>query len=179
MRLFLITSIIASLLSVPSWAQEIVCDGHEENLQTYLEMTDILFNKRETSRAAEYYAPTFISHNVDTGGLVEKVRTPAYMARVWNRANQTNPDRKVTNELIICQGDLVIARVSATGTMIPDVLRERPEKGRRYVYSAIDIYRFKDGKVIERWGNNDRIAQIRQTGLDVDLSLAPLPPKQD
>ncbi|MEM6835143.1 MAG: ester cyclase [Pseudomonadota bacterium] len=179
MRRVSFAAIILIFLTPSAWALETVCQGHEDNLKTYLEMTDILFNQRQTSRAGEYYADTFISHNVDTGGLVKKVRTPEYMAKVWSRANRTNPDRKVTNELIICQGDLVIARVSATGTLIPDVLRDQPEKGRRYIYSAIDIYRFKDGKVVERWGNNDRVAQIRQTGLDVDLSLKPLPTQID
>ncbi|MBT6962023.1 MAG: hypothetical protein HOA00_12835, partial [Rhodospirillaceae bacterium] len=50
-----------------------------------------------------------------------------------------------------------------------------PPNGRRYETSATDTYRFKDGKVIERWGNNDSIAMIRQLGLKVDLSMTPLP----
>ncbi|NKB44266.1 MAG: hypothetical protein GKS03_08315 [Alphaproteobacteria bacterium] len=53
--------------------------------------------------------------------------------------------------------------------------RVTPPNGRRYETSATDTYRFKNGKVIERWGNNDSIAMIRQLGLKVDLSMTPLP----
>ena len=84
----------------------------------------------------------------------------------------------MTNELIICQGDFVTARVTATGTRIKGKMKGNPKNGRRYIYSAIDIYRFKDGKVVERWGNNDRITMIRQLGLEVDLSMTPLSPAE-
>jgi len=168
-----------AMIHASAHATEIQCDDQEENLQTYLEMTDILFNQRQVERAADFYADAFITHNIDEGGLVEKVRTPDYMAGIWTRIKTTNPDRKVHNDLIVCKGDFVIARATATGTLIPSVLRDKPEEGRRYVYSAIDIYRFKDGKVVERWGNNDKVAQIRQTGIAVDLSLKPLPSDDD
>ena len=39
------------------------------------------------------------------------------------------------------------------------------ETGRAYKTSAIDIYRFKDNKVVERWGNNDGVTLLRQLGL--------------
>jgi len=40
------------------------------------------------------------------------------------------------------------------------------------------MYRFKDGKFIERWGNADLVAIIRQIGLPVDMTIKPLPPEQ-
>jgi hypothetical protein len=33
------------------------------------------------------------------------------------------------------------------------------------VVYATDIYRFKDNKVVERWGNNDGVTLLRQPGL--------------
>jgi len=61
-----------------------------------------------------------------------------------------------------------------TGTRIKGEMEGNPPNGRRFMTSAIDIYRFEDGKVVERWGNNDSIAMIRQLGLKVDLSMTPL-----
>lgn len=154
-------------------AAEFQCDGNEANLKTYLEMTDVLFNQRQVDRAAEYYAAEFTSHNTDAGGLGAAVRTPDHMARIWTRQQSLFPDRKVTNELIICQGDLVVARVNVQGTMNAPAYGQEPT-GNRFHYTAIDIYRFKDGKVIERWGNNDRVAFARQLGITLDLSPTPL-----
>ena len=176
MRVLKVSAITAALLSSgPVFATEIVCDGHEDNPNTYLEMTRILFNERQHERAAEYYADEFISHNVDGGGLGTNVRTPDHMSRIWIHSKEASPDRQLINDLIICQGDIVVARVTMKGTRVTGEMEGNPPNGRRYETSATDTYRFKDGKVIERWGNNDSIAMIRQLGLKVDLSMTPLP----
>lgn len=166
---------LAVTFSASVSATEIVCDGHEDNLKTYLEMTDILFNQRQHERAAEYYADKFVSHNVDGGGLGTSERTPDHMSRIWIHSKEVSPDRQLINDLIICQDDLVVARVTMKGTRVKGEMEGNPPNGRRYETSATDTYRFKDGKVVERWGNNDSIAMIRQLGLKVDLSMTPLP----
>lgn len=166
---------LTAMLATSVSATEIVCDGHEDNLQTYLEMTDILFNQRQHERAGEYYADEFVSHNVDSGGLGTNVRTPDHMSRIWIHSKEASPDRVLINDLIICKDDLVVARVTMKGTRVTGEMEGNPPNGRRFETSATDTYRFKDGKVVERWGNADNIAIIRQLGLKVDLSMTPLP----
>jgi predicted ester cyclase len=39
-----------------------------------------------------------------------------------------------------------------------------PPTGKPYVASAIDIYRFKNSKVVERWGNSDVMGIAQQLG---------------
>lgn len=136
------------------------CEGNEEMLQTYLEMTDILFNKRESHRASEYYADSFVSHNADEGGANTTTHTPAHMEAMWENSKRRTPNRVLTNDVIICKENLVIARVTMKGTMA-----EGPATGKSFDVTAIDIYRFEDGKVVERWGNNDGITMMRQLGL--------------
>ncbi len=166
----------AIAITAPAQATEIQCEGNEANLQTYLEMTDILFNQRQADRAVDYYAAEFTSHNTDAGGLGAAVRTPDHMAGIWTRQQALFPDRKVTNELIICKGDVVVARTNVQGTMNAPAYGQEPT-GNRFHYTAIDIYRFEDGKVVERWGNNDRVAFARQLGITLDLSPTPLDPQ--
>ena len=175
MRALLFSTVaIAYFVCGPAQATDVVCPGDQSNLNTYLEMTQILFNDRQSERASEYYADEFISHNVDAGGLGTAVRTPDHMSRIWEHSKEASPDRQLINNLIICQEDLVVARVTMKGTRVTGEMEGNPPNGRRYESSAIDIYRFKDGKVVERWGNNDSIAMIRQLGLKVDLSMTPL-----
>lgn len=175
MRLVQASIVVAALFSAtPFAATEMVCDGNEDNLNTYIEMTRILFNERRSERAADYYADEFVSHNVDGGGLGAAVRGPAHMSRIWEHSKVVSPDRQLINDLIVCSGDLVVARVTVKGTRVTGEMEGNPPNGRRYEISATDTYRFKDGKVVERWGNNDRITMIRQLGLKVDLSMTPL-----
>jgi len=174
MRVPAIAFVSAMLLADDALSTEIVCDGHEENLQTYIDMTRILFNERDHERAGEFYADEFVSHNVDGGGLGTATRTPEHMQRIWIGSKKNSPDRRLTNDLIVCNGDVVVARVTMKGTRVTGEMEGNPEGGRRYETSATDTYRFKEGKVVERWGNNDSIAMIRQLGLKVDLSLTPL-----
>jgi predicted SnoaL-like aldol condensation-catalyzing enzyme len=148
------------------------CEGQEALLNTYLDMSRILFNERDGNRAGEFYEKEFISHNNDEGGDGVSIVRPGDMAAMWNASRGNEPEREVVNNLIICKDGLVVAQVTTRGMRTgTDNVR------RRYNTSAMDIYRFKDGKVVERWGNNDFITIVRQTGQAVDLTLKPLPPK--
>lgn len=157
---------------------EIQCDGHSENLATYLEMSQVLFNDRDVERVGEFYAEDFISHNVDEGGIGTRKVKLVDMQNMWRHFERIEPDREVINNVIICNGDLVVAQVTTQGTHVGEGLLGNPEGGRRYRTSAMDIYRFKDGKVVERWGNNDLVAKARQLGMKLDLSLQPLMPEE-
>ena len=142
------------------------CPEQEDNLQTYLAMHQILFMERDTSRVAEFYAEGFISHNRDEGGGSRRRVSHDDMKAMWERGKRNSPDREIVNNLILCVDDYVIAQVTVKGTRLGPLPNLAPdEKGRYYEASAIDIYRFENGKVVERWGNNDRVTIMRQLGL--------------
>ena len=141
------------------------CDGNEDNLNRYLDMHRVLFMERDGSRVGEWYAPEVISHNLDAGGADVRRVTHEDMAEMWKQSKALTPDRVLDNNLILCVDDFVIARVTMKGTRLgplPDLGPD--EEGRYFETTAIDIYRFEDGKVVERWGNNDGIAIMRQLG---------------
>lgn len=165
---------VSASTPVPEKAPQIYCDGQERNLQTYLKMTDILFNGLQADRASEFYADEFISHGDDRGGIGARTYRPENLTNMWKHINKVEKNRKLTNNLIVCKGDLVIAEVTLGATYVGADMEGNPPEGRRYQQSGIDIYRFKDDKVIERWGNSEGIAKIRQLGLKTDLSLRPL-----
>jgi predicted ester cyclase len=157
---------ILLLLQPAGHATEIFCDDNPENLETYLEMHDVLFMQRDETRVAEYYAPEVVSHNQDDGGgNVVPVRHED-LQKMWINSKKTSPDRVLINDLILCMGDFVVARVTFMGTRLGPLPGLEPgEEGRPYKASGIDIYRFEDGRVVERWGNNDGVTLMRQLGL--------------
>ena len=141
----------------------IACAGNAKNLQIYLQIHKVLFTERDATRVEEFYAPEVLSHNQDTGGNVATKVKASQMGAMWAASKKSNPDRVLADDLIICAGDYVIVRTmvhnsDATG------LDGNPATGKPYAISATDIYRFENGKVVERWGNADLVSMYRQIG---------------
>ena len=141
----------------------IACNGSEKNLQTYQQIHKVLFTERDATRVAEFYAPEVISHNNDRGGEGTSKVTHSRLAKMWAASKQNSPNRVLADDLIICSGDYVIVRTMVHNT---DSTGQdgNPPTGKPYVISAIDIYRFENGKVVERWGNSDLVSMYRQIG---------------
>jgi predicted ester cyclase len=141
----------------------ISCAGNEKNLATYLQMHKVLFTDRDGARVEEFYAPEIISHNTDSGGTGARKVPSSFMANMWNNSRQKDPGRVLDDELILCSGDYVIVRTLMRARdnagMPPN-----PPTGKPYEISATDIYRFENGRVVERWGNSDLVSAYRQIG---------------
>jgi predicted ester cyclase len=150
----------------------IACASDNPNLKAYLDMTERMFIPRDASVAAEFYAPQFISHNQDSGGGDSVTLTPARFKEVYAMSKRTYGERGFRNDLIICGGDYVVARVTMTSKMTGPMGEQAPT-GKTAVVSATDTYRFKDGKVVERWGNNDGVGMLQQLGLQLPPVRAP------
>lgn len=149
----------------------ISCTGNEKNLATYLQMHQVLFTQRDGARVGEFYAPLIISHNLDSGGGGAREVRSAMLAEMWNTSRRVEPERVLEDELILCSGDFVIVRTMVRGRDNSGV-PPYPPTGKPYATSATDIYRFKDGKVVERWGNSDLIGKYKQLGYTVTPSSA-------
>lgn len=163
MRLFSFTVLLSVMIAGSANAQlRIHCDGNTENLNTYLQIHKVLFMDRDTTRVEEFYADEIISHNNDAGGPGSIVR-PDDMAAMWDASKKNNPERVLEDELILCVDDFVVVRTTIKSHFnVP--LAGSPPTGEPYQATAIDIYRFEDGKVVERWGNADVAYIFQQLG---------------
>jgi predicted ester cyclase len=141
----------------------IACEGNEKNLQTYLQIHKVLFMERDASRVGEFYAPEVISHNLDSGGGGARKVKNSDMAKMWAASKKYNPDRVLADDLIICQGPYVVVRTTLINSDTTGYEGNAPT-GKSYSISATDIYRFQDGKVVERWGNADLVSMYKQLG---------------
>lgn len=163
MRSIILASLLATALAAPAAAQvRIHCDGQTENLNTYLEIHKVLFSDRDTTRVEEYYADKIISHNNDAGGPGSLVSSDS-MAKMWEESKKNNPERVLEDELILCVDDFVVVRTTIKSSFNTP-MAGYPPTGEPYSATAIDIYRFEDGKVVERWGNADVAFIFRQLG---------------
>src|SRR5688500_1690781 len=126
-----------AMFATPVSATEIHCKGNEANLRIFVGMTEVLFNHRDETQASKYYAPQAISHNADRGGSDTRPVQIAGLQQMWRNSKATWPDRVLTNDLIVCSDDIVVARTTMTGTMAGP-MGNIPATGKRFTTTATD-----------------------------------------
>ncbi|AKU92476.1 nuclear transport factor 2 family protein [Vulgatibacter incomptus] len=102
----------------------------EQNKKLVLDAFDTLFNKRDYDAAEQFWSEGYIQHSAHIppgrDGLFELVRgLPSTL--------------RYENQLIVAEGDYVIAHGRFSGT------------GRPAAWVAADIVRFEGGKLVEHW----------------------------
>jgi predicted ester cyclase len=75
-------------------------------------------------------------------------------------------------ELVIEQDDLVAARWTAEGTNTGD-WGGQPATGRRARVCGVNIFRFRDGRVVEIWNHRDDLGLIEQLGARIFAGAEP------
>jgi predicted SnoaL-like aldol condensation-catalyzing enzyme len=102
----------------------------EQNKAIVLEAFDTLFNKRDYAAAARFWSPKYIQHSAHIApgreGLFTLVRSSPETLRY-------------ENQLIIAEGDYVVAHGRFSGT------------GRPVAWIAADIVRLEDGLLRGHW----------------------------
>ncbi len=102
----------------------------QENKAFVLEAFDTLFNKRDYAAAERFWSPDYIQHSAHIApgrkGLFDLIRT-------------LPPTARYENQLIVAEGDYVIAHGRFSGS------------GRPAAWIAADILRIEDGRLAEHW----------------------------
>jgi steroid delta-isomerase-like uncharacterized protein len=73
------------------------------------------------------------------------------------------PDARFTNDDMLIDGDKVVVRWTCTATH-QSTFRGIPATGKRVTFIGINIYRLRDGKIVERWSVKDYATVFRQLG---------------
>ena len=75
------------------------------------------------------------------------------------------PDRRMTIEDIVGEGDRVAVRTTMRGTNTGGVpWLNLPANGRSVELESISVYRVENGRVVEHWGQNDLMRLMMQLG---------------
>jgi len=118
-------------------------------------------NERKVSQLAESTHPDFRRHDL-AGAFPEVtgISGPVDLTQVVLRAL---PDLHYEIKQIVAKDDRVVVQLQGTGTHRGELLGVAGT-GKRLEWNAINIYRFKDGKVIETWQLIDVWGLMRQMG---------------
>ena len=130
----------------------------EQNKATVRRVYQEFTNQRQLELAAELFSPDFVDH-----GAPETRRGAEGVTETTRLFLAAFPDFQFEIETMMAEGDLVHVRGTITGTQ-QGPYAGLPASGKQARWSAMDDFRFENGKIVERWTERNRIALLRQLG---------------
>ncbi len=133
----------------------------ERNKAQVARLFSEVLNKGNLAVAEEIISPAFVRRELTT--LFRDVTGPEGAQGMAELLRGAFPDIEATVEDMVAEDDRVAARVTLRGTHRGDFLGIAPT-GRAIAVTAINIYRFSEGKLVETWQLEDALGLMRQLG---------------
>jgi predicted SnoaL-like aldol condensation-catalyzing enzyme len=135
----------------------------EANKATVRRLIDEIQNRHDLARIDAFFTPNFINHL--EGPEVSADLTAAERAKlVFGQLFAAFPDLHVTIQDQLAEGDKVVTHKLFHGTHQGPFMGVAPT-GRPITFAVIDILRLDNGKVVEHWAIQDRLALMQQLGM--------------
>ena len=131
----------------------------EENKALVRRLYQETLGEKSMAALEKYIAADAVDHNPGPGQGPGLEGVKAIFAEMY----AAFPDMAANVDLIISEGDMVVARVTLTGTHRGD-FAGMPATGKSFSISGIDTLRIANGQVTERWGNFDDMGMMQQIG---------------
>ena len=131
-----------------------------DNKTIVKEFIDRLFTDGDLSVLDELAVPDYIDHDPPFGGTgtVDGWRAMAIMIR------DAFPDWHSDLHALYAEDDIVVERFTASGTHKGEIFGI-PASQTVCALPGINIFRVRDGKIVERWGRVDELGMLRQLGV--------------
>jgi steroid delta-isomerase-like uncharacterized protein len=132
----------------------------EENKTVVRDFIDSLFTKGDLGAVDDYLAEDFVNHDPPVGVSADRegMRAAGAMFRA------AFPDWHSAVHLLVAEGDIVVERFTASGTHRGELFGAAAS-GKVISLPGINIFRVRDGRIVERWGRLDELGLLRQLGL--------------
>ena len=140
--------------------QTAVMDTTQQNKDTVTAFIDALFTKGDLGAVDEYLAEDFVNHDPPLGVTTDREG----MRRAGAMFRGVFPDWHSEAGLLVGEGDLIVEHFTASGTQQGEIFGV-PPSGRVVTLPGINIWRLRDGRIVERWGRLDELGMLRQLGL--------------
>src|SRR5712692_1348681 len=138
------------IVGVAGWlhlADDAAMSTIEQNKTVVGDFIDGLFTKGDLSAVDTYLAENFVNHDPPFGSSADRegMRAAGAMFRA------AFPDWHSEAHLLVGEDDIVVEHFTASGTHRGEIMGVAPS-GREVSLRGINIFRVRDGRIVERWG---------------------------
>jgi steroid delta-isomerase-like uncharacterized protein len=132
----------------------------EQNKITVRDFIDGLFTEGDLGAVDTYLAEDFINHDPPFGASTDRygMGTASALLRA------AFPDWHSDLHQLVAEDDIVVERFTASGTHRGELMGVAPT-GRTMKLEGVNIFRVRDGRIVERWGRLDDLGFRQQLGL--------------
>ena len=121
------------------------------------------WNKGNVNIADEIYAPDYTAQDINNPERI--LRGPAGIKLSVMEMRSSFPDIHFTIDHLVAEGDKVVGAFTIRGTHKGSLL-DIPATGKTVTFTAVDVWRFEKGKIVERCcANVDRLGLLQQLGV--------------
>ena len=132
----------------------------ECNKKTALRWSQELWSQGNLTTADEIIAPDYVRHDP---GDPFPAHGPDDVKRIVTMLREMLPDFRIEVQALVAEGDLVVSRYTATATDTVGYMG-MPPTGKTIRTTAIQMFRFSNGKIVESWAARDDLGTLRQLG---------------
>src|SRR5262249_912671 len=132
----------------------------EHNKAIARRWSEELWGQGNLAVADEIIAPEYVRHDP---GDPFPARGPEDVKRIVTMMRAMLQDFRVNIEAMVAEGDMVVSRYTVTATDTRGYMG-KPPTGKTIRTSAIQMFRFSSGKIVESWAARDDLGTLRQLG---------------
>ena len=127
----------------------------EANKQVVARFVEVCQNQHDLAAADAMFHPQFVNHYFPGGRPLPPTTRPAEgFQQFYGMLLRAFPDATMQINEQLAERDLVATRKTLRGTHLGEIWG-LPPTGNRVEFEFIDIFRVKDGKLVEHWTHMD------------------------
>jgi steroid delta-isomerase-like uncharacterized protein len=104
------------------------------------------------------------TENIDHDPAEGQVAGPEGYRMFFKGLRTAFPDMNVALETLVADDESIAFAYTLTGTQTGPLMGFAPT-GKKVKIRGMQISKFKDGKMVERWGSSDQLGMLQQLGL--------------
>jgi steroid delta-isomerase-like uncharacterized protein len=135
----------------------------EENKALVRRFAEEVWSKGNVDAVMDIFAPDYVRHDLRPGNPLPG---PEGQRRIAVDFRSAFPDLQMRTDLLIAEGDMVVMRWTTEGTNTGQ-WGKIPPTGKRAIFSGVNIFRIRDGKVVEIWNHRDDLGLMQQLGAPI------------
>jgi steroid delta-isomerase-like uncharacterized protein len=122
------------------------------------------FAEAVNTRNFDLFREAVAADNVDHDPAPDQVPGPEGYRTFFSAMTKAFPDMKVGLETMVADEDSIGFAYTLTGTH-QGPLMGIPPTGKKVSIRGMQISKFRDGKMVERWGSSDELGMLQQLGV--------------